>query len=292
MLFKDISTIADYAVMRTGGVAGIAQINGLRLEAKPARHAQQAINGVAPAGVIVIDILGPQLLDRLRGRAIQLLRGFIVVIVTQVRADDDQGFRTAPEKIEHLADFPGPGIAHHQLVGIDEANFKKARKFYESATQADPNYAHAWNNLGTLHYSRKDYKKAIGCYQRALKMAPAQAAFHSNLGTAFFARKKYAEAFEEYRVALLLDPEVFDRHGLFGVILKEQTVEDRARYQFLLAKGFASLGYVEKSLAYLRRALEDGFSPAEAQGDPAFALLRDDPRFQALFAELPRPIPR
>ena len=184
------------------------------------------------------------------------------------------------------------GIAHHQLMGIDEANFKKARKFYESATRADPDYPNAWNNLGTLCYNRKYYKKAIGCYQRALKMAPAQAAFHSNLGTAFFARKKYAEAFEEYRVALLLDPEVFDRHGLFGVILKEQTVEDRARYQFLLAKGFASLGYVEKSLAYLRRALEDGFSPAEAQGDPAFALLRDDPRFQALFAELPRPIPR
>jgi len=184
------------------------------------------------------------------------------------------------------------GIAHHQLMGIDEANFKKARKFYESATRADPDYPNAWNNLGTLYYDRKDYKKAINYYQRALKIAPAQAAFHSSLGMALFARKRYAEAFEEYRVALLLDPEVFDRHGLFGVTVKGQTVEDRARYEFLLAKGFASLGYVEKSLAYLRRALEDGFSPAEAQGDPAFALLRDDPRFQALFAELPRPIPR
>ncbi len=184
------------------------------------------------------------------------------------------------------------GIAHQWLSGIDPANFKKARNFYESATRADPNYPHAWNNLGTLYYSRKDYKKAIGCYQRALKMAPAQPAFHSNLGTALFARKRYAEAFEEYRVALLLDPEVFERRSLFGVILQEQSVEDRARYHFMLAKGFASLGYVEKSLAYLRRALEDGFSVAEAQGDPAFALLRDDPRFQTLFAERPPVIPR
>src|SRR3989304_3285734 len=30
------------------------------------------------------------------------------------------------------------GIAHHQLAGIDEANFRKARKFYERAPQAAP----------------------------------------------------------------------------------------------------------------------------------------------------------
>ena len=184
------------------------------------------------------------------------------------------------------------GIAHQWLVGIDPANFKKARNFYESATRADPGYAHPWNNLGTLYYGRKDYKKAIKCYQRALKVAPAQPAFHSNLGTALFARKRYVEALEEYRVALLLDPEVFEHRSPFGVILQEQSVEDRARYHFMLAKGFASLGYMEKSLAYLRRALEDGFSPVEAQGDPVFALLRDDPRFQALFAEQPTVIPR
>jgi hypothetical protein len=58
--------------MRTSGVAGIAQINGLRLEAELARHVQQAVYRTAPAGVIVIDILGPQLFNRLRGRAIQL----------------------------------------------------------------------------------------------------------------------------------------------------------------------------------------------------------------------------
>src|SRR3989344_8600401 len=89
ILFKDICAIAYHPVMRSGGVAGIAQINGLRLETEPARHMQQAVHRVASAGVTVIDILGPQLLDRLRGRAIQFLRGFIVVIVTQVRADDD-----------------------------------------------------------------------------------------------------------------------------------------------------------------------------------------------------------
>jgi len=179
------------------------------------------------------------------------------------------------------------GIAHHQLLRLDDA-----KKFYERSSRADRHYANAWNNLGTIYYGKKDYKKAVRYYERALKESPAQAAIHSNLGTALFARKKYDQALEEYRLALLLDPEVFEKRARFGVLLQEQTVEDRARYSFLLAKGFASLGYVDRCIAFLRRALEDGFSPLEAQGDPAFVLVRDDPRFQELFAQQPVTLPR
>ena len=174
------------------------------------------------------------------------------------------------------------GIAFHQLFRLDEA-----KKYYERATKADEHYAHAWNNLGTVYYGQKNYKKAIRCYQRALKSSPAQAAIHSNLATALFARKQYEQALEEYRLALLLDPEVFEHRNLFGVLMQDRSVEDRARFYYLVAKGFASLGNVEKCILYLRRALEDGFLAAEVQGDPAFALMREDQRFQALFAQPP-----
>lgn len=179
------------------------------------------------------------------------------------------------------------GIAFHQLLRLDDA-----KKYYERSTRADKNYAHAWNNLGTIYYGKKDYGKAIRNYQRALKVAPAQGAIHSNLGTAYFARKQYEQAMAEYRLALLLDPEVFEHRSLFGVLMQDHSVEDRARFHFLLAKGFASLGYVDKCLLYLRRALEDGFPPAQAQGDAAFVLVRDDPRFQELFAQRIPVVPR
>lgn len=174
------------------------------------------------------------------------------------------------------------GIAYHQL-----SQLKDAKKYYERATKLDKTYAQAWNNLGAVHYARKDYKKAIRYYQRALEFSPAQAAIRGNLGAALFARKKYDEALEELRLALLLNPEIFQQRNLFGILMQDYSVEDRARFHFLLAKSFALLGNVESCLFYLRRALEDGFPPQEAQPDPAFFLVSEDRRFRELFAAPP-----
>ena len=175
------------------------------------------------------------------------------------------------------------GIALHQLSKLDDA-----KKFYERATKADKDYAFAWNNLGTVHYREGRYGRAERSYRRALVLDPTQAGFHSNLGMAHFARKHYPEAMEEFRLALLLDAEVFQRHSTGGVLAQDLSVPaDRARLQFLLAKTFASMGNVEQVVFYLRHALDNGFAPAEAQGDPAFAALRNDERFLALFQPQP-----
>lgn len=177
------------------------------------------------------------------------------------------------------------GIAYHQL-----SRLKDARKYYQRAARLAPDYAQAWNNLGAVEYGRKKYKNAIKHYRRALEHSPAQAAIHGNLGAALFARKQYGEASEEFRTALLLNPEVFQQRNLFGIIMQDYSVEDRARFHFLLAKSFASLGHVEQALAYLRRCIEEGIPPEEAQADPAFMILSEDRRFQALFESPPRPL--
>ncbi len=178
------------------------------------------------------------------------------------------------------------GISYHQL-----ARLRDAKRYYELATESDKNYAYAWNNLGTAHYGMEKYGRAIRYYRRALKLDPSQASFHSNLGTAFFARKQYAEAAEEFRVAVLLDSEVFRRRSSFGIVTQDFSVQDRARFNFLLAKTYASLGYTEDCLLALRHALDHGLSPEEVRIDPAFAALREDERFQALFGAPQPPQP-
>jgi tetratricopeptide (TPR) repeat protein len=150
----------------------------------------------------------------------------------------------------------------------------------------------AINNLGTIYYTKKSFRRAISYYKKALKIAPESpksASIYMNLGTAYFARKKYKDATEAYQTAMRLDPDVFERHGSFGVMLEERTVEDRAKFHYYLAKLYAKQGRNELSLQYLRKALEEGFKEKKKlEEDPEFAEMRKLPEFQQLLATEPR----
>jgi tetratricopeptide (TPR) repeat protein len=179
------------------------------------------------------------------------------------------------------------GIAFHQLLQLDNA-----KKSYEKAVKLKPDYVEAINNLGTIYYTKKSFRRAISYYKKALKIAPESpksASIYMNLGTAYFARKKYKDATEAYQTAMRLDPDVFERHGSFGVMLEERTVEDRAKFHYYLAKLYAKQGRNELSLQYLRKALEEGFKEKKKlEEDPEFAEMRKLPEFQQLLATEPR----
>ncbi len=172
------------------------------------------------------------------------------------------------------------GIAHHQQLQLQQA-----QRYYERSIKLNKNYPEAINNLGTIFYARKSYRRAVSQYKKALKLTPDSASIHSNLGTAYFARKKYKEASEEYAVALKLDPEIFEHRSSFGSLLQERSVEDRARFHYYMAKTYAAAGYVDRALAYLRKALEEGFKERDKIPEEAeFATLKDNPEFQQLLA--------
>jgi len=76
------------------------------------RHDQQSRDRHAPAGGLEVQIVGPQLRDGARGGGVEPTRGLVVVVVAQVRADHDQGLRSAPEPLEHLGYLVGRGLTH------------------------------------------------------------------------------------------------------------------------------------------------------------------------------------
>jgi tetratricopeptide (TPR) repeat protein len=176
------------------------------------------------------------------------------------------------------------GIAYQHME-----NSAAAKRHYEMALKANPKYAEARNNLGTLAYGRKDYRGAIREYERSIALNPNIATTYSNLGTAYFARKRYEEAAKAYRQALLLDPDVFESHSGAGTLLQDRTVEERARFYYYMAKTYAEAGMIERALISMRRALEEGFKDRKKFVDePAFANMQDLPEFQRLVAMEPR----
>lgn len=179
------------------------------------------------------------------------------------------------------------GIAYHQLLQLD-----RARKEYQAAVKLKPDYEEAINNIGTIYYAEKSYRRATSWFTRAIKLAPDEpksAAIYVNLGSAWFSRKNYQRAQLAFQTALTLDPEVFERHGNYGVLMQERNVEERAKFHFYLARMYAKSGRNELALQYLRKALEEGLHDKEkSMQAPEFAPLRPLPEFQALLKLEPR----
>ena len=176
------------------------------------------------------------------------------------------------------------GIAYHQMLQLDAAE-----KYYRLSIRANPHYAEAINNLGTIFYAHKSYRRAVSEYKMAIRITPNSASIWSNLGSGYFARKDYKHAFESYQKALGLDPEVFENRSTQGVLIQQQSVEERAKYHMFLARAYAKAGNDDRALTYIRKAIEEGYKERKKLAeDPDFARLKDLPEFKELLAMEPR----
>ena len=187
------------------------------------------------------------------------------------------------------------GAAVYNKAGIAELmmqRYKEAGKDFERAVHIDRQYADAVNNLGVIEYEEKKYGKAIKQYEKAIRLQPDSASFYSNQGAAFFGKKEFVKASEAYAKAIQLDPSILDRTSHNGVSAQLPSPEDRARYDYIIARLCAKQGDRDRSLQYLRRALEDGYKGIDdVYKDPEFAGLRSDARFAELMAARPPAIP-
>jgi tetratricopeptide (TPR) repeat protein len=183
----------------------------------------------------------------------------------------------------------------YNKIGINElqmARFNEARKDFERAIKIDQHFADAQNNLGVVYYLQKKYGAAIKRYEDAIKLREDSASFYSNLGAAYFSKKEYVKASLTYNQALQLDPEIFERTSHSGVLAQMSSPGDRAHFYYVLARLYAQSGITDRSLQYLRKAMEEGYKGIDdVYKDAEFAGLRKDPRFTELMATRPVGIP-
>lgn len=173
-------------------------------------------------------------------------------------------------------------------VGITQLmmqRYREARKSFEHSIKANRNFADAYNNLGVVYYEERKYGPAIKQYHKAIAIDDSSASFFSNLGAAHFSKKEFEPAVLAYQHALELDPEVFERTSRGGVQAQLPSPEDRARYDYTVAKLYAKMGASERSLEYLKKAMEEGYKDfSNVYKDVEFSELRKDPRFTELMA--------
>lgn len=180
-------------------------------------------------------------------------------------------------------------------LGISELmlqRYKPAGKDFEAAIRQDRHFAEAYNNLGVIDYERRKYHSAIKEYKKALGIQPDSASFYSNLGAAYFARKDFERATQAYAQAVKLDPDIFEHSSHSGIAAQMASPEDRAHYDYVLAKLYAKIGDRDHSLEFLRKSMEEGYKDVNhVYTDPEFADLRKDSRFEQLMKSKPVAIP-
>jgi tetratricopeptide (TPR) repeat protein len=180
-------------------------------------------------------------------------------------------------------------------IGITELmmqRYKEARKAFERAIKSNHEFADAYNNLGVVYYEDKKYGAAVKEYEKAITKDNSSASFFSNLGAAYFSKRNFEPAVAAYQHALELDPEVFERTSRAGVQAQLPSPEDRARYDYTVAKLYAKMGFSDQSLEYLKRAIEAGYKDLKnVYKDVEFAELRKNPRFTELMAAKTAAIP-
>jgi tetratricopeptide (TPR) repeat protein len=170
--------------------------------------------------------------------------------------------------------------------------YKEATKSFGRAIKADHTRANAYNNLGVVYYLERNYNKAVKQYGKAIALEGDAASFYSNRGAAYFSKKQFDKAAADYSKAMEIDPDIFERVSRSGVMAQLASPEDRAHYDYVLAKLYARMGVPDRSLHYLKKAMEEGYKDIRnVYKDNEFTELRKDPRFAELMAAKPASIP-
>ncbi len=188
-------------------------------------------------------------------------------------------YRAALSKSPHSA----PLLNKIGITNLMMQRYREAKRSFDQSIKADRKFADAYNNLGVVFYEELRYGPAIKEYRRAIAIDAKSASFYSNLGAALFAKKEFEPAVEAYQKAVEIDPDVFERTSRGGVQAQLPSPGDRARYDYTVAKLYAKMGFSDRSLEYLRKAMEEGYKDFKnVYKDAEFAELRKDKRFVEL----------
>ncbi len=77
----------------------------------------------------------------------------------------------------------------------------------ERATEIAPDYAEAWNNLGTLCHKKGDYERAMSDFKKVTELEPESYVGWVNLGASLLATGRFVEAVKAEKTALSLSPD-------------------------------------------------------------------------------------
>ncbi len=179
----------------------------------------------------------------------------------------------------------------YQMLGDDQ----RALSNYEKSIAVRPSNG-AYINIGAFYHAKGEYEKAIDAYKKGIALRPNSASGYRNLGDAYAKLGKISDAREAYLTAankaaeeLKVDPRNARNTASLAVYLEKagRSAEAAARLDEALALApddvqvlyraaivHALAGRDPTALAFLKRAVDSGYSRTAVAGDDDLAKYR------------------
>jgi protein O-GlcNAc transferase len=116
-------------------------------------------------------------------------------------------------------------ISRQFALGADhmtQGRYHQASECFRRVLDLRPDYAEAYNNLGTALLNCGRIDEAFAAYQRAIEIKPQLAGAFFNLGTAFQKIGSLDVAISCYQRAVELDPTIWEAHTALGIAWQQQ----------------------------------------------------------------------
>ena len=176
-----------------------------------------------------------------------------------------------------------PDYAQAQLnlgVALTElGNLAQAATHFEQALKIDPDYGDAHYNLAVVLEKQGKINEAIDHYTAALGKNPDNAEAHYNLGNVFFKQGNINAAVTHYKTALTIKPDfpqAISNLALVNAARKDYSEAlalfldllnyrpDNAETHYNIACMYSRLKQVDKSILWLKRAIDKGYTNWES----------------------------
>jgi tetratricopeptide (TPR) repeat protein len=129
------------------------------------------------------------------------------------------------------------------FLEVDQKNVPGAIVLFKQATEAKPDDAVLWSNLGAQYLAAKNYTEATPVLEKAASLQPGFAKAHLNLGDAYRGGKEYEKAQSEYQRSLQLFPNYADAVFNLGILYLDA---DKMPNMDLFAKENTAIQYLQK----------------------------------------------
>ena len=118
-----------------------------------------------------------------------------------------------------------------RAMAIDDEpeNEERAMALYREVVRLDEKHAAAWNNLGVMHFHRRELPEALHAWGMALKAEPYRAESLSNLGALWEYEGKLRLAIDMYIRAIDCDGDLEDARVNLAALYEEVGCPQNAR---------------------------------------------------------------